>query len=81
MTGKRYQTIVVGGGIAGLTAAAFLAKEGRSVLLIEKNLECGGLVNSFTINGFRFEAGVRALLNAGIIFPMLQQLGIKLDVV
>ncbi|MCU0456157.1 MAG: NAD(P)/FAD-dependent oxidoreductase [Bacteroidales bacterium] len=81
MTEKRYHTIVVGGGIAGLTAAAFLAKGGSSVLLVEKNAECGGLVNSFTVDGFRFEAGVRALLNAGIIFPMLQQLGIELNVV
>lgn len=81
MSGKRYQTIVVGGGIAGLTAAAFLAKEGRNVLLIEKNRECGGLVNSFTRDGFQFEAGVRALLNAGIIFPMLKELDIRLEVV
>lgn len=81
MTERRYQTIVVGGGISGLTTAAFLAREGRSVLLIEKNPECGGLVNSFSRDGFRFEAGVRALLNAGIIFPMLHELDIKLDVV
>ncbi len=67
--------------MAGLTSAAYLAKEGRSVLLIEKNRECGGLVNSFTRDGFRFEAGVRALENAGIIFPMLKELGIELDVV
>ena len=67
--------------MAGLTCAAFLAKEGRSVLLIEKNRECGGLVNSFSHNGFQFDAGIRALENAGIIFPMLNELGIKLDIV
>jgi len=67
--------------MAGLTCAAYLAREGRSVLLIEKNRECGGLVNSFLRDGFQFEAGVRALENAGIIFPMLKELGIELDVV
>lgn len=81
MAEKKYHTIVVGGGMAGLTAAAYLAKEGRSVLLIEKNKECGGLVNSFSRDGFQFEAGVRALENAGIIFPMLEELGIELEVV
>ena len=49
----KYQSIVVGGGIAGLTCAAFLAKKGHRVLLIEKNKECGGLVNSFSHNGDR----------------------------
>ncbi len=29
-----YDAIVVGGGIAGLTSAAFLSKAGRSVLLV-----------------------------------------------
>ena len=81
MAEQKYQTIVVGGGIAGLTCAAYLAKGGQRVLLIEKNNECGGLVNSFSRDGFRFEAGVRALENAGIIFPMLQELGIELEVV
>jgi len=76
-----YDTIVVGGGIAGLNAAAYLSKKGQKVLLIEKNSECGGLVNSFNRNGFRFEAGVRALLDAGIIFPMLKELDIELEVV
>lgn len=81
MSENKYHSIVVGGGIAGLTCAAYLAKEGRQVLLIEKNRECGGLVNTFSHNGFKFDAGIRALENAGIIFPMLNELGIKLDVV
>jgi phytoene dehydrogenase-like protein len=81
MAEKVYDTIVVGGGIAGLNAAAYLSKKGQKVLLVEKNGECGGLVNSFSRNGFRFEAGVRALLDAGIIFPMLNELDIELEVV
>lgn len=81
LSGEKYSTTVVGGGIAGLTAAAYLSRAGEKVLLIEKNGECGGLVNSFTRDGFYFDAGVRALEDAGIIFPMLKNLGIQLDVV
>ena len=32
--------IIVGGGIAGLTAAAFLAKDGYNPLLLEKEAKC-----------------------------------------
>jgi len=81
MKENNYDTIVVGGGIAGLTAAVYLSRSKRKILLIEKNAECGGLVNSFSRNGFHFDAGVRALEDAGIIFPMLEDLGIQLDFV
>ncbi len=81
MTEHPYDAIIVGGGIAGLTATAYLAREGRKVLLIEKNRELGGLVNTFDRDGFRFDAGVRALLDAGIVLSMLKDLGIGLDIV
>lgn len=75
------EVIVVGGGIAGLTAAAYLAREGVDVLLLEKNDRCGGLVHSFVRDGFLFEGGVRAIVDAGIVRPMLRELGAELEVV
>lgn len=77
----KYDTIVAGGGIAGLTAAVYLARAGQRTLLIEKNPEYGGLVNTFERDGFRFEAGARALINAGVILPMLEDLDIRLELV
>jgi len=81
MAENKYDTIVVGGGVAGLTASIYLARAGQRVLLIEKNKECGGLVNTFNRDGFYFDSGVRALLDAGIIFTMLKDLNIHLEVV
>lgn len=72
--------IVVGGGIAGLTAALSLAHKGKDVLLIEKNEGCGGLMNSFMRNGFRFEGGARALVNAGLVKPLIKEFGLDIEV-
>ena len=76
-----YDAIVVGAGVSGLTAAAFLAKFGHSTLLLEKEPRCGGLVNTFERNGFTFDGGIRALDNAGVLFPMLRNLGIEIEFV
>ncbi len=81
MNEHTYDVIIVGGGMAGLTAAAYLSRAKKRVLLLEKNAEVGGLVNSFTRDGIHFDAGVRALEDAGIILPMLRDLNIKLKVV
>jgi phytoene dehydrogenase-like protein len=77
----KYGAIVVGGGIAGLTAAAYLAKEGISTALFEKEKETGGLVNSFDYKGFVLDGGIRAIEDLGITMPMLKQLGIDIDFV
>lgn len=81
MESKHYDVVVVGGGMAGLTASAYCARSGLSVLLCEKQERLGGLVNSFERNGFVYDQGIRAIENSGIIFPMLKQLGIELPFV
>ena len=74
----KYDTIIVGGGIAGLTAAAYLTKAGQSVILFEKQSKVGGLVQTFERNGIQFDGGLRSIENSGIVFPMLKQLGIDI---
>jgi phytoene dehydrogenase-like protein len=54
---KRFDAIVIGGGHNGLTAAAYLAKAGRSVVVLEKNPILGGAaVTVEHVPGFRFSA-------------------------
>ncbi len=74
-----YDVIVVGAGIAGLTAAAYTSRAGLKVLLCEKENKTGGLVNSFEYKGFVFDGGIRAIENSGIVVPMLRQLGLHVD--
>lgn len=77
----KYDAIIVGGGIAGLTSAAFLSKNGYKVLLCEKQNQIGGLVSSFYYDGFLFDAGVRGIVDSGIVKPMLKQLNIQVEFV
>ena len=74
-----YDTIVVGAGMAGLTAAAYVARAGHSVLLCEKAETVGGLVRTFERQGILYDGGIRAIENAGIVRPMLAQLGIEIE--
>ena len=55
---SRYDVVVVGGGHNGLTAAAYLARAGRSVLLLERADHLGGATQS--VRAFR---GQDALLS------------------
>jgi phytoene dehydrogenase-like protein len=68
--------VIVGAGMAGLTAAAYLSREKYNVLLLDKNDRTGGLISTFDSNGFCFDSGPRAYINSGIVKPILKDLGI-----
>ncbi len=46
-TKSRYDAIVIGSGLAGLTSANILARQGRSVLLLEQHYKLGGMATWF----------------------------------
>jgi len=49
---EKYDVIIIGAGIGGLTAGNILAKNGMKVLILEKNHVPGGAVTTFYRNGY-----------------------------
>ena len=57
----RYDIIIIGAGLGGLTAGAKLAKEGKRVLLIEQHDRPGGCATTFNRKDFTFEVGLHEM--------------------
>ncbi len=80
---NKFDTIIIGGGLAGLTCAALLAKAGLKVILLEKNKRPGGYAVSYTVKGHRFDIAIQALGGCdrdGAVFKLVRDLGAEKDV-
>lgn len=65
------EVIIIGGGLAGLSAANHLHKQGISFKIIEASDRVGGRVKTDIIDGFRLDHGFQVLLTA---YPETQAL-------
>ncbi|MFC4633341.1 FAD-dependent oxidoreductase [Dokdonia ponticola] len=57
----KYNTIIIGGGLAGLTAGATLTKFGKKVLLLEQHYKPGGCATTFKRGDFIIEVGLHEM--------------------
>lgn len=76
---QTYDTVVIGGGVAGLIAAIDIAKTGKSVVLLEKSNQIGGRGITVNKNGALFNLGGHALYKGGEAYRILKELGIRLE--
>ncbi|MDQ3281748.1 MAG: FAD-dependent oxidoreductase [Acidobacteriota bacterium] len=68
--------VVVGGGLAGLAAAIYLARGGRNVTVFEKRQALGGRAITNVRHGFRFNLGAHAFYRGGAAARVYRELGI-----
>lgn len=70
--------VVLGAGVSGLSTAFWLYKEGYDVVVLEKNKDVGGAMESVMIDGFLFDRGPNSGLETTPIIPKLvEELGLS----
>lgn len=87
---KKYNCIVVGSGISGLTLTHLLSMGGQSVLLLEKEPTIGGSLSRFYRQGVPFDTGFhftgglttgrQTVRGSQVLSDMLAILGIEQDI-
>lgn len=62
---RKYDVIVIGAGLGGLSAATMLARNGLAVLLLERHNVPGGYATSFVRGRYEFEVALHELSGIG----------------
>lgn len=76
----KYDAIIIGGGLAGLTCAISLLRKGKSVRLLEKMHMTGGCQGYYKRGGFLFEPNIHSVAEAGengLVTHTLASLGLS----
>jgi phytoene dehydrogenase-like protein len=73
----RADAVVVGGGVAGLTAACYLARGSARVTLFERASELGGRAATQHVDGYTINFGAHALYTGGAATEVLRELDVR----
>lgn len=68
--------VVVGGGLAGLAAAIYLARGGRTVTVFERRRALGGRAVTHLRQGFRLNLGPHSVFKRGTAMAVYRELGV-----
>jgi 15-cis-phytoene desaturase len=80
MAAPRQRVVIIGAGLAGLTAAMQLSEAGHYVQVVEANSFIGGRTSSWTERGMAMESGLHRFLGFYTALPaVLHKAGIDLD--
>jgi len=70
------RVVVIGAGVAGLTAAAALARAGMDVTVLEARSSVGGCCGTTDVCGYRFNDGAQFIMLPQLVRMVLEHLGI-----
>ena len=81
MKDQQYDCILLGAGLTGLTIAHSLRRAGRRVLVLEKGDHPGGVIHTYTDDGFVFEAGPNTgVISSVELVRLMEELKLKFEV-
>jgi len=55
---ERYDSVIIGSGMGGLTTAVCLAKAGQKVLVLERHYTAGGFTHTYRRKGYEWDVGL-----------------------
>ena len=74
---KEYDIVIIGAGVAGMTAAIYASRAGKKVLILEKKV-CGGqIVNAPAVENWPGDFGVSGVDLSDKIYHQMNNLGAK----
>ena len=62
---EKFDAIVIGSGISGLTTATFLSKAGKRVLVLEGHFKVGGWTHTFQRGQYEWDVGIHYIGGVG----------------
>ncbi len=75
----KYDVIIVGAGIAGMTAAIYACRAGKTVLVLEERMQGGQIINTVNIENWPGDYGVSGADLSQKIFKQMKDLGAEVE--
>lgn len=75
----KYDCIIIGAGMAGLTAAIYLQRAGKNALVLESKIHGGQIINTINIENWPGDFGVSGAELMQKIYEQAKELGAKVE--
>ena len=76
---KKYDVVIVGAGIAGMTAAIYICRAGKSVLVLEERVQGGQIINTINIENWPGDFKVSGAELSQKIYKQMEELGAEVE--
>lgn len=76
---KKYDVVIIGAGIAGMTAAIYVARASKSVLVLEQKMQGGQIINTVNIENWPGDMGVSGAELSQKIYSQMTNLGVEVE--